>query len=103
MTGWLSARLSLGSFKVHGIVGVGALPFIGKVLLGALAIIPGCVWIVGAGVMVGGLVGYLGKTAYESYKKSEFKKWLQTQLQSNNLSPDKHQRYTEMLAKLMNC
>ena len=96
MTGWLSARLSLGSFEVHGIIGIGALPFIGKVLLGALAIIPGYIWIIGGVVLVGGAVFHFGKKAYDSY-------WLRNQLESSNLSADMRQNYSEMLARLMNC
>ena len=105
MTGWLSARLSLGSVRV--VIGVGALPFIGKVILGALAIISGYIWIIGGVVLVGGAVVHFGKKAYDSYNenvpKSEAIKWLRNQLESSNLCADMRQNYSGMLAKFMNC
>ena len=102
---------SVGSVEIDGASGValaiGALPFIGKVLLGALAIIPGYVWIIGSVVLVGGAVVHFGKKAYDLYKelegKAEFERWLRTQLESSNLSADLRLEYSGMLARLMNC
>ena len=102
---------SVGSVEIDGASGValaiGALPFIGKVLLGALAIIPGYVWIIGGVVLVGGAIVHFGKKAYDSYRESEARaeseRWLRTQLESSNLPADSRLRYSEMLARLMNC
>ena len=111
MAGLRLIRESFGSFEVLGASGValaiGALSLTGKVLLGALAIIPGCIWTISCVVLVGGAVVHFGKKAYDSYKesaaKAEFEKWLRTQLESSNLSADLRLKYSEMLANLMNC
>ena len=91
---------SLGS-RAQAAISAGALTLIG----GAIAIIPGYFWIIG-GIVVGiGVLGYLGKKAYDTYKisdeKSQMKKWLQTQLESDNLTAELREKYAEMLAKLI--
>ena len=111
MAGLSLVRESFGSFEIRGASGIplaiGALSLTRKVLLGALAIIPGYFWVIGAGVTVGGAIVHFGKKAYDSYKnsvaKTELEKWLRTQLESPNLSTDMRQTYSEMLANLMVC
>ena len=111
MAGLSLVRESFGSFEIRGargvVLAIGAISLTGKVLLGALAIIPGCIWTIGCVVLVGGAVVHYGKKAYDSYKESvaraEFEKWLRTQLESSNLSTDLRLKYSEMLANLMGC
>ena len=111
MAGLSLIRESVGSLEIRGATGValaiGVLSFIGKVTLGALVVIPGCVWTIGCVVLVGGAIFHFGKKAYDSYKeseaKAEFERWLRTQLESSNLSADLRLKYSEMLARLMNC
>ena len=87
---------SLGS-RAQAAISAGALTLIG----GAIAIIPGYFWIIG-GIVVGiGVLGYLGKKAYDTYKISQDKKWLQTQLESDTLTVELREKYAEMLAKLI--
>ena len=108
MPGLRLIRESVGSVEIRGASGVAlVLSFIGKVTLGALVVIPGCVWTIGCVVLVGGAIVHFGKKAYDSYKeseaKAEFERWLRTQLESSNLSADLRLKYSEMLARLMNC
>ena len=87
---------SLGS-RAQAAISAGALTLIG----GAIAIIPGYFWIIG-GIVVGiGVLGYLGKKAYDRYKISQDKKWLQTQLESDTLTVELREKYADMLAKLI--
>ena len=87
---------SLGS-RAQAAISTGALTLIG----GAIAIIPGYFWIIG-GIVVGiGVLGYLGKKAYDTYKISQDKKWLQTQLESDTLTVELREKYADMLAKLI--
>ena len=72
MAGLSIVRESFGSFEIRGargvVLAIGAISLTGKVLLGALAIIPGCIWTIGSVVLVGGAVFHFGKKAYDSYK-----------------------------------
>ena len=87
---------SIGRYKVQ--IGSGVFAVIGV----ALGVIPPMV--IGGVVIVGivGAVFYIGKKAFDAYHESKFKKWLQSQLESDSVSAELKQEYARMLAKYTN-
>ena len=84
---------SIGRYKVQ--IGSGVFAVIG----GVLGVIPPMVI---GGVVIVGAVFYIGKKAFDAYHESKFKKWLQSQLESDSVSAELKQEYARMLAKYTN-
>ena len=84
---------SIGWYKVQ--IGSGVFALIG----GVLGVIPPMVM---GGVVIVCAVFYIGKKAFDAYDESKFKKWLQSQLESDSVSAELKQVYAGMLAKYTN-
>ena len=83
---------SIGEYKLQ--IGSGCLVFIG----GIFKIIPPMAI---GGVVIMGAFYFFGKPAYEAYQKFELKKWLQTQLECETVTPELKEKYVAMLAKFI--
>ena len=84
---------SIGRYKVQ--IGSAVFALIG----GVLGVIPPMVI---GGVVIVGAVFYIDKKAFDAYDESKFKKWLQSQLESDSVSAELKQVYAGMLAKYTN-